>query len=116
MNITYALSDVVKKAHEWFKPGPKGIDDMWPQLEHLIYGQIHDWSDGLKVGGLLSRYLSELITGGQPSDHVPKEDRQRLCLPSQVQDFVSFSTPESGIPEHLTSNIENLFIEGLGGF
>ena len=50
--------------------------------------------NGNRIGGWLSRYYSNFITGGGTSELMTKVDRRNLCLPENVEAFNNFKLPE----------------------
>ena len=49
--------------------------------------------DGKTYGGLLSRYLSTLITGGDSSEIMEKSDRRELCSDEFIQEVSDYELP-----------------------
>ena len=47
------------------------------------------------MGGMVSRYMSNLVTGGDSSEKLPKEFRRSLSTEAKMEEFSRFSIPDS---------------------
>ena len=51
--------------------------------------------NGNRIGGLVSRYMSNIVTGGDSSEKLPKEFRRPLSSEAKIEEFSQFSIPDS---------------------